>query len=104
MINIGQLTPRQVGEYVTYTDGVGDTERGRLKSFTDTTVYVVFKCGDQWDNYQNYTGQGCSPADLVFIDPAARRDNCIEHYYLQHGIYQGGKKCQSCGDEIGTKW
>ena len=123
MINIGQLTPRQVGEYVYYTptdlqalladrslsdseraELVASRERGRLKSYNDTTIYVVFNCGDQWDNYQNYTGQGCDPTDLTFIDPAARRDNCIEHYYMPYGQYANGRKCISCGDEIGTKW
>lgn len=32
-------------------------EKGIVKSHPEIPgcVYVVFKCGDDWDNYQNYT-------------------------------------------------
>jgi len=51
----------EIGEYVVY----GPTgERGRVKSTNDTYVFVVFKCNDDWDNYQDYTGCACKPQEL----------------------------------------
>lgn len=102
MINTSQLTPKQVGKWVIYTDGVGETQRGKLKSWNENNVFVVFKCDGQWRRFQDFTGNSCNPRDLHFESKAEQRDNCIEHYYLPYGQYASGQKCQSCGDEIGT--
>ncbi len=100
-INIGQLTQKNVGDWVQYHGGM-EIERGRLKSWNETTVFVVFKCDGDWDRFREFTGQSTNPRDLTFESKEARRDNCGDHYYLQHGKYALGVKCQFCGDEKGT--
>ncbi len=100
MINIPKLTESNKGQKVMYTEsGTGHEEVGVLKSWNDSTIYVVFKCGGQWDNYQNYTGEGCDPGQCRFIDPAARRDNCAKHEYVQVGC-STIKTCKLCNYSI----
>jgi hypothetical protein len=45
-----------IGMYITY---VPTGEIGRLKQFDNNSrvAWVVYKCGDNWDQYQNYTAQ-----------------------------------------------
>lgn len=56
MINISELMAGDIGEYVIYTDGVGETQRGRLKSWNQTTVFAVFKCNNEWERFKDFTG------------------------------------------------
>lgn len=49
--------PFKVGQYVHFSDG-HSIENGRVKSLHDTrkdAVFVVYKCGEQWDLFMNYT-------------------------------------------------
>lgn len=68
MIEIKNLTQEDVGRWVVYTDGVGETERGKLKSWNDTNVFVVYNANDNWDadHWKGYTGQSTRPEDLDF--------------------------------------
>lgn len=45
------------GDKVTYTCPFGN-EEGIIKSISneDKKAFVVYKCGNDWDNYMNYTG------------------------------------------------
>ena len=45
-----------IGKYLIY-EPTGEV--GRLKSFENnrSIAWVVYKCGDDWENYQNYAGQ-----------------------------------------------
>ena len=54
------------GDKVTYTSPHGTKENGIIKNFNDsrTYVWVVYKCNNDWDNYQNYTGQCTNILDL----------------------------------------
>jgi hypothetical protein len=66
-MRLDNLKPDDVGRWVIYTDSfTKQTDKGRLKSWNDKTVFVVFKCGGDWSNFQNYTGEGCSPTDVRF--------------------------------------
>jgi hypothetical protein len=47
----------KVGDYVHYWPGYGKPENGRVKSVTKDAVFVVFHCDNDWENYQDYTGQ-----------------------------------------------
>lgn len=53
----------KIGDKVHYIPFIGVDkelyENGVIKSHSDNlgTVFVVFKCADDWKNYQNYTGQ-----------------------------------------------
>lgn len=66
MIDKIKLEHKDIGRYVIYDDGFGTQERGRLKSWGAKFIFVVFKCNDKWDNYQDYTGQSCDPESLIF--------------------------------------
>jgi len=64
MIDIRQLTDEDIGRYVFYTNGVGNKEMGRVKSWNYKWVFVVYNCADEWDDFTNYTAAATDPADL----------------------------------------
>lgn len=65
-IRISELRQSDIGKWIIYTNGVGQTERGKLKSWNRKNVFVVFKCGDEWDRFQDFTGSSCNPKTLDF--------------------------------------
>ncbi len=67
-IRISALTIEDVGRWVEYVPNHGGTEQGRIKSWNEKFIFVVYKCNNQWDRFQDYTGQATSPEDLRFID------------------------------------
>lgn len=76
MIDIKTLEPRDEGRWVIYRDKLaqqdselGKTEKGRLKSYKDGSIFIVFKCNNLWVDYLNYTGNLCSPANLYWKHP-----------------------------------
>ena len=66
MIDVTALKPKDVGLFVIYQEGLFVQEKGRIKSWHHDTVYVVFKCNQRWEDYKNYTGEGCNPEHLTF--------------------------------------
>ena len=60
----------RIGKKVHYTpfEGCDDSliENGVIKSHSDDleTVFVVYKCNDDWKNYANYTGCSTRIEDL----------------------------------------
>ena len=64
-MKISNLTQRDVGRWVEY-HSFGKQERGRIKSWNDKWVFVVYNCDQNWDRYQDYTGCATDPEDLVF--------------------------------------
>ncbi len=68
MILIEELTEEDIGRNVIYTDGVGEKTPGRIKSWNDKWIFVVYHCADDWDNYQDYTGAATDSKDLILID------------------------------------
>jgi hypothetical protein len=73
-MNIAALTAHDIGRWVTYHDPPhGTPEIGRLKSWNNETVFVVFKCAGNWDRFQDYTGQGCDPERVTFSDIVSRK-------------------------------
>lgn len=67
MILIHLLKETDKGRWVGYVPAFGKSEKGRIKSWNDTTVFVVYKCDGQWWRFQYFTGAATNPADLVFI-------------------------------------
>jgi hypothetical protein len=67
MIYISLLTPEDVGRYVIYKDGTGKKEQGRIKSWKDPFVFVVYKCNGEWDRFKEFTGEATRPEDLIFV-------------------------------------
>ena len=64
MIPIETLTDRDIGRYVVYTDGVGEKQVGRLKSWNEIWIFVVYHCADDWDNFECYTAAATDPKAL----------------------------------------
>jgi hypothetical protein len=54
----------EVGKWVLYIPTVGDPEIGRIKSWNDKWVFVVYKCNGEWDRFQDYTGAATGCEDL----------------------------------------
>lgn len=65
-INIKELTENDVGRWVQY-QAVGKRETGRIKSWNEKWIFVVYKCNEKWDNFKDYTAAATSPEDLIFI-------------------------------------
>lgn len=68
MIVLNQLTDKDVGREVSYTNGAGDTESGRIKRWNNKWIFVVYNCDENWSNYQDYTAAATSPEDLNFAE------------------------------------
>lgn len=45
----------KIGQWVEYKTEY-KTEKGRIKSWNDKWVFVVYKCGENWDSFMDYTG------------------------------------------------
>lgn len=45
------------GSYVHYIPDHGEIENGRVKLLGKTFAFVVFKCNNEWERYEDYTGQ-----------------------------------------------
>ena len=52
------------GDKVTYKT-LFKTEKGIIKSMSNGYAFVVYHCGGDWDNYQNYTAARTEVTDLV---------------------------------------
>jgi hypothetical protein len=63
MIDLKGLVKKDVGRAVTYTS-IGTKESGRIKSWNDRWIFVVYHCADDWDNYQDYTAAATDSNDL----------------------------------------
>ena len=60
-MNIKTMRKSHVGRFVKY---LPTGEMGRIKSWNDSYIFVVFNCDDSWYDYEKYTAQSCLPSDL----------------------------------------
>ena len=67
MIDIAKLRDEDIGRWVEYRGGAGEKERGRVKSWNNNYIFVVYKCNGEWGRFQDFTGQATQPQDLRFI-------------------------------------
>ena len=65
MIDIASLKKEDIGKWVLYDSGYSK-EKGRLKGWNFNFIFVVYKCDNQWDKFQDYTGCATNPLDLRF--------------------------------------
>lgn len=68
MVKIKDLKQNDVGRWVRYTPQVGNEEIGRIKSWNEKFIFVVYKCDNQWERFQDFTAAATDPADLTFIE------------------------------------
>ena len=64
MIIIASLSDNDHGRWVIFRGDRND--RGRIKSWNERFIYVVFCCGGHWDDYANYSAAPTLPEDLEF--------------------------------------
>lgn len=74
MIDLAKLTTNDIGRWVEYTASHGAKERGRLKSWNNIFIFVVYKCGGEWKRFQDFTGQATKPEDLCFIEMGSKKE------------------------------
>lgn len=67
MIKITELKKEDVGRWVLYDSGHGKSERGRIKSWNDSFIFVVYKCDNQWDRFDQFTGCATKQEDLQWL-------------------------------------
>ena len=67
MITIKDLKTIDTGKWVIYKSYGGEEQKGRIKTWNDKFIFVVYNCGDDWDNFLNYTSCCTNPADLCFL-------------------------------------
>jgi len=67
MIEILKLTGADIGAWVEYRGSAGEREKGRIKSWNEKAIFVVYKCGGDWLNFKNYTAAATKPEDLFFL-------------------------------------
>jgi len=67
MLDIQSLEDKDVGKFVKYTDSTGNTKIGRIKSWNQEYVFVVYSSDENWNNFRSYTAEATYPSDLVFV-------------------------------------
>ena len=66
MIDVVDLREEDIGRWVLYTPSYGGNEKGRLKSWNEKWIFVVYSCAGEWDKFENYTAAATLPKDLRF--------------------------------------
>ena len=66
-INICDLKESDIGQWVQYESYNRNIEQGRIKSWNETFIFVVYKCNNEWDRFQDFTAQATNPNDLAFV-------------------------------------
>jgi hypothetical protein len=64
MVDINLLSNDDVGKWVTYKPEFGEKESGRIKSWNSRFIFVVYKCDNNWDRFEDYTACATNPSDL----------------------------------------
>jgi hypothetical protein len=65
MIKLEELTKEDIGRWVYYSDGF-KMEKGRIKSWNEEFIFVVYKCNEEWERFMEFTGCATNPEDLGF--------------------------------------
>jgi hypothetical protein len=66
MIHTKELGPEHVGRWVLYRGGAGEIETGKIKSWNDRVVFVVYHCNNEWHRFSEFTAAPTDPSDLTF--------------------------------------
>jgi len=68
MIDISKLKKKDIGRFVEYRSPGYENEKGRIKSWNERFIFVVYKCDNQWNRFQDFTAQATTPENLYFIE------------------------------------
>ncbi len=64
-MKISDLKEEDVGKWVIYAPNDFTREEGKIKSWNDKFIFVVYKCDNQWHRFEDFTGQATNPEDLT---------------------------------------
>jgi len=68
MIELKQLSASEVGAWVEYRDRFDSKpDRGRIKSWNEKFIFVVYRCGGNWGEFERYSGVATDPGDLSWV-------------------------------------
>ena len=92
MIDIKSLTKDDIGKWVLYKKETRESELGKIKSWNENFVFVVYKCAGNWNKFKDYTAAITSPRDLTFCEtePMSKSDILYEGQ-----DYEGGNEDES---------
>ena len=68
MIDISKLTEKDIGRWVLYKAGGCNSGLGKIKSYGDCYIFVVYKCKGEWNRFKEFTGVATKPKDLQFCE------------------------------------
>jgi len=69
MIEICNLTETDKGRWVKFTnEAYHEEQTGRIKSWNDLHIFVVYHCDNDWENYADYTAEATHGSRLEFIE------------------------------------
>ena len=68
MINIEKLQQKDFGRWVIYKDYAGNEEKGKIKSWNDKVIFVVYSCNNEWYRFYDFTGCATAPKNLCFFE------------------------------------
>ena len=87
----------QKGDKVYYTSPHGKTENGVVKSLSESgeAAFVVYNCGGDWANYENYTG---AHTKLSHLAPGWVEDKpkCDHRYLPTNTKYSPAHQMECC--------
>lgn len=66
MIDIAELKQKDIGRWILYEGSAGEKEKGKIKSWNDKFIFVVYKCNHEWNRFQDFTGCSAKPENLRF--------------------------------------
>lgn len=66
MIDLSKITDADIGRWVEYNLGF-KREVGRIKSYNDKYIFIVYHCDDDWEQFSDYTAEATNPMDLRFL-------------------------------------
>jgi len=91
MITITDLTEKDRGRWVVYRPEVGRPKIGKIKSWNDSYIFVVYHiitCDNMWHNYHFYTAAATSAEELEFLFSYVReRIDCPGYTQAHNTVY-----------------
>ena len=68
MIDMQTLTQDHIGKWVIYNDGFREPEKGRIKSWNERFIFVVYeRPGRDMNLFEHYTAVATNPEDLEWL-------------------------------------
>lgn len=65
-LRIENLRDSDIGRWVCYKDNFRLPQKGRIKSWNDKYIFVVYACDGNWSQYEQYTAEATDPLELAF--------------------------------------